>query len=706
MIGLFCFSLFYTSNCRAFEVKMTANVIRCQPPPTSNQFALWPCHKKLGLDVRLDDNLKFGEEEERVMIDAVYDAEDGVDRRLADTLVFVLRQEKSQLIYPLHYLWSANAKAEEEVFNQETFQNYTGCHVTELVESPCRSLHWGGKWDPFRRSGRQVRGKQDCGRIDSSSTHCLRYNRVWYLVTSLGQPEIRRAVYLDIYARTETSAGSTVWRRVIDGQLSVGSRTTRRKEKSLTVEYFPPSPPEDALRLDNRRLLIPAPSPELGAEDIPPLFQDGADDYLLVPESSLDESGTSCDKIGVSYEAFYRQKNKCLKARGSCLKNQPLDLWTRDRAKLRAGLKGDYLLRFYAQPSRRPLLVDGARRRHWLALEMSGNSSARLRLEMNAANVSVLSPGRRAQISFVVTKYFGRVPIIVALVTNTGLAPASFSVSATDCSSRTSSVSVSPQSSRSVVLDLSLDSARISEFSCSVEVRSVRSGRTVASREALFRRGRYCSCYQYCRCSCGDDGFRCRSISQKAFASSGFRGSLPVTAGRPTPHFAIRLRMASAVIVVFLVLGLAKEIVRLTLWPAAGHFGIKSCLFGRRKIARYWEPELREARVVFEDGHPVHPDTRERVRTISYRAESALNLLFFFVWPFLLLHSIYVTVVGWRRDRKAYSEERPEYREEKLYLRQRFSDGEKLANSLSMRSYVEAKARVERMAKELSTSIR
>ncbi|XP_067128050.1 hapless 2-like [Centruroides vittatus] len=496
----------------------------------------------------------------------------------------------------------------------------------------------------------------------------------------------------------------------MDGQLFVGSQTTRRKTKSWTVEYFPPSLPEDALDVDNRRLLIPAPDPELGTRDIPPLFEDGADDYLLVPESFLDESGTSCDKIGVSYEAFYRQTNKCLNPRGSCLKNQPLDLWTRDRAKLRAGLKGDYLLRFYAKPSREPLEVDRVRQRHWLALEMPGNSSAGLRLEMNAANFSVLSSGDRAQISSVVTKYFGRVPVIVVLVTNAGLTPASFSVSVADCSSETearaSSVSVSPQSSASVVLDLSLDSARISEISCSAEVTSVRSGRTVASREALFRRGQYCSCYQYCRCSCGNDGFRCRSLSQEAFASSGFRGSLPVMGGRPTSLFAIRLRMASAVIVVFLILGLVKEILRLTVWPAAGHFGTKSCLFGRRKITRYSEPELRDARVVFEDGQPVHPDTRERVRTISYEAESALNVLFFFVWPFLLLRFIYVTTVGRRRDRKAYSEERPEYREEKFYLRQRFSDGDKLANSLSVRSYVEAKAEVERMAKELSTRTR
>lgn len=47
-------------------------------------------------------------------------------------------------------------------------------------------------------------------------------------------------------------------------------------------------------------------------------------EYLVVPASSINESGNECDKAGVGFAAFARQPDRCRRVRGTCLKNQPL----------------------------------------------------------------------------------------------------------------------------------------------------------------------------------------------------------------------------------------------------------------------------------------------------------------------------------------------------------------------------------------------
>lgn len=41
-------------------------------------------------------------------------------------------------------------------------------------------------------------------------------------------------------------------------------------------------------------------------------------------------NGDECNKIGVSYEAFYKQSNRCGELKSSCLMNQPSHLWRHD----------------------------------------------------------------------------------------------------------------------------------------------------------------------------------------------------------------------------------------------------------------------------------------------------------------------------------------------------------------------------------------
>ena len=59
--------------------------------------------------------------------------------------------------------------------------------------------------------------------------------------------------------------------------------------------------------------------------------------WMFVPKEGVTLDGTECDKIGVSYEAFQNQANKCSMIIGSCLKNQLEDMNSNDLQRIAQG---------------------------------------------------------------------------------------------------------------------------------------------------------------------------------------------------------------------------------------------------------------------------------------------------------------------------------------------------------------------------------
>ena len=65
-------------------------------------------------------------------------------------------------------------------------------------------------------------------------------------------------------------------------------------------------------------------------------------EWLILDKSLVTDDGSECNKVGVSYEAFNSQGNRCKMRAGSCLANQLLDYRTKDLASIAAGKRGSY----------------------------------------------------------------------------------------------------------------------------------------------------------------------------------------------------------------------------------------------------------------------------------------------------------------------------------------------------------------------------
>ena len=74
------------------------------------------------------------------------------------------------------------------------------------------------------------------------------------------------------------------------------------------------------LDLTSKLLFIPI------RPDNHPRVQQGISKWVMVDRTEVELSGGVCDKIGVSFEAFRKQGEKCESFPGDCLKNQLEDL--------------------------------------------------------------------------------------------------------------------------------------------------------------------------------------------------------------------------------------------------------------------------------------------------------------------------------------------------------------------------------------------
>jgi len=101
---------------------------------------------------------------------------------------------------------------------------------------------------------------------------------------------------------------------------------------------------------------------------------------MLVDKTMTDLTGQTCDRIGVGYTAFKFATERCRKPAGSCLGNQPDDLYKADKKLLEENRAPDYLLQRWGKPfipptdyGQRFSFIDPQRRASVITLELEAD---------------------------------------------------------------------------------------------------------------------------------------------------------------------------------------------------------------------------------------------------------------------------------------------------------------------------------------------
>ncbi|XP_065168416.1 uncharacterized protein [Atheta coriaria] len=510
-------------------------------------------------------------------------------------------------------------------------------------------------------SGVQKRGGQNCADrytppgLDPEhyheSTHCLRFSDVWYGIYKLGEPNIEQVVYLNIYERFETPSRADKWREVTNKTIRLGNRFTHYEDDLPTISMtFTAKTLSDDQYYENwdaKRILIPEGVRSCEIHKYPEM-RGGPDEYLVIPASRIALEGDQCDTVGVGFEGFFKQPQRCGLPRGTCLHNQPKNLWRNDKHLEQKNKIGCYFLKYHANITAQPLFVNETTGEKYLFVEYTGAHVTIIDIEIKADQNSVIRDIANAAITEVyVDSTCGKYTKLTIKVINTGLISSKFMVQLSDfplelpeyfSKIRSKLVLIPPQNLH--IFNLEIKAALPSDLMyCSVEVLNKKK-ELVALRRVRIQKYDRCICAWYCLCACvaSITGLKCNPMSLEHYHAAGFEGSLPIVTYMV--HFTMLDDLLSVafyfilfLLGLLLLLGLFKALLGLCIM-SIGMWGLPVVLDIPKPMKRYYERSLRKEAVIYDEkGWPINPFSHKPARNISIATAFCSNLVFFYTYP-------------------------------------------------------------------------
>lgn len=408
-----------------------------------------------------------------------------------------------------------------------------------------------------------------------------------------------------------------------------------------------------SINYKNARLLVPEGTSKLDPVKYPEITG-GPEEYLIVQQNQISMEGDQCNIAGVGYEAFFKQPNRCSVPKGSCLGNQPRHLWLHDHQAERMGKKGCFFLKYYGSLSKVPIRQNASGKQDkFLALGYSGVHYSTVDMQIKADFNTILSKYAPAKITEVyVDSTSASTTNLTIKIANAGLVSAIFYVGLNDCplelpaalnNIRSKSVLIPPQNQHIYHMEINFN-LPIDRFHCSVEAFNAKD-ELIAVRRVRIQKFDRCICTWHCLCSClgSVEGLKCKPMSLEHYHAAGFQGALPIATTLQKYTIADEIISGTFYFVLFLlltllILGLTKAIMGRCCSTIIGIWGLDLLLGLPRKMRRYYETELCCKEVVYdEDGWPIHPHTKKRVRNVSKITEFCTNVVFFYVYPLTIL---------------------------------------------------------------------
>lgn len=481
---------------------------------------------------------------------------------------------------------------------------------------------------------RQRRGGQTCNDFELDdlpesfyeSTHCLIFSNLWYSVYKISRPDIIHKLQIQIFQKYDDCHGNTHWMDLTQGKtIELGTYNPLYIEKDIIAKYCS----EDidfnnqALDYNNLKLLIP----ERRVVD--------PEQFMLLPKKTVSD-GRTCDTAGVGYEAFYKQNKRCAQPQGSCLGNQPNQLFESDVKAEKQGRQGNYFLKFYGTLAQDPVAYNSSGQIQFLKLVYTKKHVSSLHFELNADLVTLLKPNSFATITEVYTDATNPAKTkIIVKVTNAGLLYGVFYVRMNGCPldvpacfNNIASKSVLIASQHQHIFNLYIEyQLPLKEFYCSVHVYNINQ-ELVAVRQIRIVSHDRCICIWHCECACyvADKGLKCIPMSLDTYHAAGFQGGFPtethfIETSYLDEMLAMMFNMFIFLVLTLLAMGLIKALLGLcsqeiSLWGLDTILGTESS-----------QTSCGDKKCEYKNNSG-----------ISLAGQFCLNVMFFFLYPLALFN--------------------------------------------------------------------
>lgn len=162
-----------------------------------------------------------------------------------------------------------------------------------------------------------------------------------------------------------------------------------------------------------------------------PIARGGDQNWMIIPRDMVDLSGSTCNKIGVSFEGFYSQPQRCGVSAGTCLDNQLDDLYKADDAIRSANRTPTYLTSRWGK-----FVPNLDSTRYILSYLPKGIANTLISLAIKADAVRIItnrSTGKILEATVLDFTTFSRDGILYVTTSNSGALVAQYSLTVTEC---------------------------------------------------------------------------------------------------------------------------------------------------------------------------------------------------------------------------------------------------------------------------------
>ncbi|GBP59679.1 hypothetical protein EVAR_39836_1 [Eumeta japonica] len=440
-----------------------------------------------------------------------------------------------------------------------------------------------------------------------------------YALYEVGNPEIWHTVRVQLFEKTTTPDGKTVWNDLTGGTpISIGSIQSKWKNEDLVIRYRQLEKVERkefALPKSNLRLLVPVSTPS--EKYFGKINENSDGDYIIVPAEDI-----------VYLDGESNDKRSELKNNLSSTPAVTVENGTKELSQRRVVVRVERAVPA-PWPARPALVRRGADR--YLTVPHLKPHPVQLDLEARADDNYLVRVGASGSIAILVADCTRTArSIIMAHVINIGLAAASFRVVIRDCGFDTPNVSdkeeaevaatppelIPPRHTRRLQLELPFE-LPLEIKHCTVALVNNKD-KAVAVREVSLKKGDRCFCVWHCECTClgVDPKLTCYEMLNSRAAAAGLTVDSERLRQRSICYpseLAIDISYFIIVLLLSMILpGVMKAIMGLCS-PAVARWGLDSVVKTPPNIDKYYEPWLKNRPVVRDkDGWPIHPDTKDR----------------------------------------------------------------------------------------------
>lgn len=417
-------------------------------------------------------------------------------------------KSQSLVSYRLRKIGRVNYKPREEVLN------YNGCNDNIYSgQEACGTAVVDGEkvtdshgrcckcnfWDKLEQSRPWARSNLKCGLIGvSESAHCMRLHKVFMDVFEFLSPQIIFNITVRVTERSEYG-----WSEV--GKLAISPSNSQRSllDGQVHVELIGEFAPKVQFLTLHSRLLLAPDSKSAG------LLGRGQSDWLVLEKDQVDLTGTQCNKVGVWFQAFRHQEDFCSLRNGSCLLNQPEDIWHINNKRRKEGRSFNSLLSYYGKLHTSGSDKDTLDYRVQFVNEDLGRSQVVLTLTADELKFVIHNSSGRIVSAYVEDfEALTQQGKAMLLVLNEGNLTASYSLGIYKCSAGIELphgriLTLNPATSRSVNFTIYSHHPLHRENECFAYLRDTR-GNLMHEMKFTFETYSTCFCPAYCPCACGN----------------------------------------------------------------------------------------------------------------------------------------------------------------------------------------------------------